>query len=112
MFKFGYLHNCHFNEKIIRRYSFDRLDVKFGDSKRLEEIIGIYETNKFNGGVGIQASRLKSLMSEATPLQTQSLVILLDCRHPRMLCLSLPSGQKVQERDFQNEFSIAHFLLK
>ena len=39
------------------RYSFDRLDVKFGDSKRLEEIIGIYETNKFNGGVGIQASR-------------------------------------------------------
>ena len=57
LFKFGYLHNCHFHEKIIRRYSFDRLDVKFGDSKRLEEIIGIYETNKFNGGVGIQASR-------------------------------------------------------
>ena len=34
-----------------------RLDIKFGDSKTLEEIIGIYETNKFNGGVGIQASR-------------------------------------------------------
>ena len=42
---------------LTKLYSLDRLEVKIEDHKRLEEIIGIYETNKFNGGVGIQASR-------------------------------------------------------
>ena len=42
---------------MTKLYSLDRLEVKLEDLKNLEEIIGIYETNKFNGGVGIQASR-------------------------------------------------------
>ena len=97
---------------MTKLYSLDRLEVKLGDSKRLEEIIGIYETNKFNGGVGIQASRLKSLMSEATPLPTQSLAILPDYRRPwRLYLLALPPYQNVKKWDFQSEFSIAHFLL-
>ena len=52
-FYFGYL----IVTLLKKLYSLDRLEVKLEDHKRLEEIIGIYETNKFNGGVGIQASR-------------------------------------------------------
>ena len=52
-FYFGYL----IVTLLTKLYSLNRLEVKLGDSKRLEEIIGIHETNKFNGGVGIQASR-------------------------------------------------------
>ena len=72
-FYFGYLIII----SMTKLYYLDRLEVKLGDSKWLEEIIGIYETNKFNGGVGIQASRLNLLTLKATPLATQSLAILL-----------------------------------
>ena len=53
LFYFGYL----IVTLLTKLYSLDRLEVKLEDLKNLEEIIGIYETNKFNGGVGIQASR-------------------------------------------------------
>ena len=56
---------------------------------------------------------LKSLTLEATPLAPNfskgltKLAIILDYKHPGMLCLAFPAHSKVLKLDFQSEFSMS-----
>ena len=56
---------------------------------------------------------VKSLTSEATPLETQGitkLAILPDYKRPGMLCLASPACRKVRKMDFQSQFSMSKII--